>query len=132
MLSAKIGSSLIDGDMGVKNFLFIMLVSFALAGCGEKNDAKAIEAVIDYVSKNDDGTSELQNLKFYPDDKKSEQAISGYVCGNVNITMKDKSKMSYPFYSHVFISGETKNVTDTHALFSNDEDSVLKIKSRCK
>ncbi|EKN3563095.1 hypothetical protein ACXKU5_002487 [Yersinia enterocolitica] len=117
--------------MGLKKVLMVVVLGLIMSGCIDNKEKIAFQTVKDFIAKNDDGTTKLTDLKFYPDEKNSGSVTSGYVCATVIGSAKDGSKLSYPFYSHVLLFGETKEVTDTRTVFSNDKKTSLDFIAKC-
>ncbi|WP_261150842.1 hypothetical protein [Serratia entomophila] len=111
-------------------FLAITFAVFMVSGCKDKNE-QAYQLVNEYVSAHDNGSTKLKNLSFHPDLSNSDEEISGYVCGDSISPAKDGGEMILPFYAHVSINSEVKQVTDAKIIFDDNENKQA-LSSKCK
>ena len=114
----------------------IMLLAFSsiLFGCGGETDTKAIDVAKAHFDKFASQTGDISysEVKFYPGSDNSSQASSGYVCGKIEGKDKSGKGVSFPFYAHVLVMGDKKEVTDDRIILTSDQDAASAIAKRCK
>jgi hypothetical protein len=130
--SEKPKDGLTDGVTAMRKLILICSIAFMITGCGDSKEDIAINAAKEFIMTKDNGTTKLTDVKFFPDGQNVNNTISGFVCGDASSPKKDGGMMTVPFYSHVLISGENKNVTDTHLAFSWDESAKIEHDNKCK
>lgn len=120
-------------SMGIKKIILLAL-SVTLFGCGGETDGKAIDVAKANFNKfaTQVGDISYSDVKFYPDSDNSSQATSGYVCGKIEGKDKNGKHVSFPFYAHVLVMGEQKEVTDDRIVLTSDQDAASAIAKRCK
>ncbi|RRA46472.1 hypothetical protein [Cronobacter sakazakii] len=116
------------------NKLMLLGLSVFLFGCGDAQDIKAIDLAKSHFNKfaSKPGDVSYSDMKFYPDSDNSSQATSGYVCGKIEGKDKNGKHVSFPFYAHILIMGQQKEVADDRVILISDQDAASSIAKRCR
>ncbi|HGM6992065.1 TPA: hypothetical protein ACKP7H_002313 [Serratia marcescens] len=131
MLSAKIGSSLIDGDRDVKKIFFTVMLTIALSGCGgDEQDAYDFAQKEITASTQNNEAVKFKDMKLVRVVKLSNGTSKGVVCG---MSTNPNSFKGYKDFAVFYktevgaVSGKVNYVLSEKILPGQDERSVIEI-----